>query len=546
MTANPQTSRAHDHRGGWLAGLAAALMTGALLLLLAYTQSFHFMPLAALWQPLGVAVAVALGVWCLLLALTRSPAEAGVVSVALLLFNHALHAPLFGWLQYAARWPAPLTGWRLPVLLASLPGVALLAWGFRLGRRRPAWCAALLRPLSLFLAANLLFAASRIAVLEWRRPRARALFPPLAALPSPTPPPETLPTIVHLVLDGYARDDILATRFGTGRAPLTGSLKALGFHVVPRARSNYIQTALSLASTLNLNYLRVLPELRRHYDRTPLLRQIQSSRAVDRLRAAGYEIVNFPSGYDFTDEIGADVRLAPRVFNELSANQWERSWIGTLAGGGRGEAANHVRRIETVFRELPGLCARSARPRYIFAHVVAPHPPFLFDAQGPRREPVAFDLMDGSHRVGPDGAGQAAYRDAYVAQLRYISSATETLMRRLLATTSRPLVVLLHADHGPGSGLRWESREASDVGERLGILCALRFPDGDYADIPDDLSPVNLFRIVFNRYLGTRYPLLPDQSYFTRWRTPYRHDPVDLQSEPSDRSDQSDPPGATP
>jgi hypothetical protein len=169
--------------------------------------------------------------------------------------------------------------------------------------------------------------------------------------------------------------------------------------------------------------------------------------------------------------------------------------------------------------------------------VVAPHPPFLFDAQGPRREPVAFDLMDGSHRVGPDGAGQAAYRDAYVAQLRYISSATETLMRRLLATTSRPLVILLHADHGPGSGLRWESREASDVGERLGILCALRFPDGDYAAIPDDLSPVNLFRIVFNRHLGTRYPLLPNQSYFTRWRRPYRLEPVDFQSEPSDGSD---------
>ena len=537
MTANPQTSRAHDHRGGWLAGLAAALMTGALLLLLAYTQSFHFLPLAALWQPLGVAVAVALGVWCLLLALTRSPAVAGVVSVALLLFNHALHAPLFGWLQYAARWPAPLTGWRLPVLLASLPGVALLAWGFWRGRRRPAWCAALLRPLNLFLAANLLFAASRLAVMERRRPHADTLFPPLVPHTAPTPPPETLPTIVHLVLDGYARDDILATRFGTGRAPLTGSLKALGFHVVPRARSNYIQTALSLASTLNLNYLRVLPELRRHYDRTPLLRQIQSSRAVDRLRAAGYEIVNFPSGYDFTDEIGADVRLAPRVFNELSANQWERSWIGTLAGGGRGEAANHVRRIETVFRELPGLYARSARPRYIFAHVVAPHPPFLFDEQGPLRKPVAFNLMDGSHCVGPGGTAQAAYRAAYLAQLRYIASATETVMHRLLATASRPLVILLHADHGPGAGLRWESREASDVAERLGILCALRFPDGDYADIPDDLSPVNLFRIVFNRHLGTSYPLLPNQSYFTRWRRPYRLEPVDFQSEPSDGSD---------
>ena len=538
MTVYPQTPRARDPRGGWIASLAAALMTGALLLLLAYTQSFHFLPLAALWQPLGIALTVAAGLWLGARLLTRAPAVAGVVAVALLLFNHTLHAPLFGWLQYAMRWPAPLDSWRLlPVLLASLPGVALLAWGFWLGRRRPAWCAALLRPLNLFLAANLLFAASRLAVLEWRRPHADALFPPLVLHTAPTPPPETLPTIVHLVLDGCASDEILATRYGTGDEPLTGSLKAQGFHVVPRARSNYIQTALSLAATLNLDYLSIPPNLLGEYDRTPLLRQIQSSRVVDVLRAAGYEIVNFPSGYDFTDEIGADVRVAPRFFNELAANQWERSWIGTLAGGGRGEAANHVRRIETVFRELPGLCARSARPRYIFAHVVAPHPPFLFDEQGPRRDPVAFDLMDGSHRVGPGGAAQAAYRAAYLAQLRYIAAATEDVMRRLLATASRPLVILLHADHGPGSGLWWESREASDVGERLGILCALRFPGGDYADIPDDLSPVNLFRIVFNRHLGTRYPLLPNQSYFTRWRRPYRCEPVDFQTEPSDWSD---------
>ena len=505
-----------------MAGLAAALMTGALLLLMAYTQSFDFMPPGALWQPLGTALAVAAGLWLAALLVTRATPAAGVVAVALLLFNNVAHVSIFCRLQYSTRWPDTLAAMRLPVLLASLPGVALLAWGLWLGRRRPAWCAAILRPLNLFLAANLLFAAARIAALEWRRPRASPHYPPLAAPPSPAPPAETLPTIVHLVLDGFARDDILATRYGVGDPPLTGRLKAMGFHVVPRARSNYIQTALSLASTLNLDYPRFPPELLREYDRTPLLRQIQSSRAVDLLRAAGYEIVNFPSGYDFTDEIGADVRAAPRFFNELSANQWERSWIGTLANGGRGEAANHVRRIKTVFRELPGLCARSERPRYIFAHVVAPHPPFLFDERGPRREPVAFNLMDGSHRVGPGAASQAEYRAAYLAQLRYIASATEDLMRRLLAAESRPLVILLHADHGPGSGLRWESRAASDVGERMGILCALRFPGGDYADIPDDLSPVNLLRIVCNRHLGARYPLLPDRSYFSRWRRPYR------------------------
>ncbi len=503
-------------------------MTGALLVLMAYTQSFHFMPPSALWQPLGLALAVALGFWCLLVALTRSPAVAGVLSVLLLLFNHALHPLLFGWLQYGVHWPAPLNDCRLlPVLLASLPGVALLVWSFRLGRRRPVWCNALLRPLCLFLAANLLFAAARLAVLEWQRPRADTLFAPLEAPASPTPPPSSLPTIVHLVLDGFASDEILATRYGTASAPLSGPLRELGFHIVAKARSNYMQTALSLSSTLNLDYVTIPPHLLDTFDRTPLLKHIQSSRAVAWLRAAGYEIVNFPSGYDFTDKIGADICIAPRIFNELAANQWERSWIGTLAGGGRGEGANHVRRIMTVFRELPGLCARpTARPRYIFAHVVAPHPPFLFDEHGPRREPVAFDLMDGSHRVGPGAADQAAYRAAYLAQLRYIAASTATTVRQLPATSSRPLVILIHGDHGPGSGLRWESREASDVEERLGILCALRFPDGDYAAVPDDLSPVNLLRLVFNRYLGTSYPMLPNHSFFTRWRAPYRLEPI--------------------
>jgi hypothetical protein len=519
--------RPTGRRDLWLESLLAAILTSGLLTLVAYAQNVNFMPLRALGQPLGVALAVALAVWLLSLALTRAPAAAGIVAVAVLFFNDVIHVPLFCRLQYAVTWPAPLAALRLPVLLASLPGFALLAWGRVLGRRRPAWCARVLGPLTLLLAANLLFAAVRLAVLEWRRPRLEPLFPRLATRPDPALSTAALPTIVHLVLDGYARNDILQTRYQTDNTRFTSNLTALGFLVIPRARSNYIQTALSLSSLMNLDYLRPPPAWSNLYDRTPLLPQIQSSRVVARLRASGYEIVNFPSGYDFTDDIGADVPVAPRFFNELSANQWERSWFGTLASGGTGESANHVRRIETVFEQLPGICAGSTGPQYIFAHVVAPHPPFLFDERGAIREPATFNLMDGSHRIGPGREAKQGYRDAYLAQLRYISGRTEALMTRLMETSSRPLVILLHSDHGPGSGLHWESRQKSDVAERLSILCALYFPEGRYEGIPEDLTLVNLFRIVFNRYLGADYPMLPNRTFFTRWKRPYRFEPVE-------------------
>jgi hypothetical protein len=137
-----------------------------------------------------------------------------------------------------------------------------------------------------------------------------------------------------------------------------------------------------------------------------------------------------------------------------------------------------------------------------------------------------FDLRDASHRIH-SGYSAQKYRREYLAQLRYVTVKIERLMKQLVEESPRPLVILLHSDHGPGAGLRWESREKSDVVERSAILCAIYFSDERYENLPDDLTLVNLFRIVFNHYLGTDYPLLPNRSYFTRWSLPYQFELLD-------------------
>ena len=65
----------------------------------------------------------------------------------------------------------------------------------------------------------------------------------------------------------------------------------------------------------------------------------------------------------------------------------------------------------------------------------------------------------------------------------------------------------------------WDSLEGTDIKERYGILNAYHLPA-----IPE--SPGSAFRVIFNRYFGTDYPLLEDKSVYTPIFNPYRFIPV--------------------
>ena len=85
----------------------------------------------------------------------------------------------------------------------------------------------------------------------------------------------------------------------------------------------------------------------------------------------------------------------------------------------------------------------------------------------------------------------------------------------------RPLVIIIESDHGPGSGLDYASIQGSDTQERLGILTAIYFSDGDYRSLSGNLSAVNTFRHVFNKYFGSDLDILPHRSFFSTWKMPY-------------------------
>ena len=52
-----------------------------------------------------------------------------------------------------------------------------------------------------------------------------------------------------------------------------------------------------------------------------------------------------------------------------------------------------------------------------------------------------------------------------------------------------------------------------EMEERLAILNAVYFPEGDYEDFTPETSPVNLYRLVFNAVFHSEFAILEDASY---------------------------------
>ena len=243
-----------------------------------------------------------------------------------------------------------------------------------------------------------------------------------------------------------------------------------------------MQTSLSLASSLNLEPLDALAaRLGPASDnRNPLMRRIQHSALARFLARQGYATVAFASGYWTTEIRAADVYLSPG----FSLDEFQSALLGTtplpavLKVLGRGaQAAWHRDRVRFAFDRLGRLreSLRGARgfrpeaPQFVFAHIVAPHPPFVFAADcGDGPAAPFYTMADGSDLIGPEGISRAQYVARYRDQIACVNAMLRRMLDALVprpgagaAAGGRPAIVILQSDHGPGSRLLWEDPRAA-------------------------------------------------------------------------------------
>lgn len=340
---------------------------------------------------------------------------------------------------------------------------------------------------------------------------------PFPSFDSPAPQTSRLPMpdIYYIILDEYAAATTLQEAYGFNNQPFLDFLRSHGFYIAPKACSNYTFTVLSLASSLNMMYINHLShrfqlgeDLESSDLRVPI-QMVEDNRVVRFLKSNGYTFIHFRSGYPPTEQnkyadwdVTCDRKfIQDRFIKLLLETTMIEPFFRRMASASKRDV------IQCQFATLLDVSAIKG-PRFILAHFMVPHEPYVFGANG---EPV----LEKERHTASQGT-------LYINQLQFTNQQLQSVIATILAQAESPPIIILQADHGIRHH-SWETHRA----EWARIFQAYYFPPGDKVPVYDTISPVNTFRVLFNYYFGTDHELLPDQTFFPVGE-PYKYQFLDV------------------
>jgi hypothetical protein len=300
------------------------------------------------------------------------------------------------------------------------------------------------------------------------------------------------PNIYYIILDSYTSNQSLEKFWNFDNSEFTIFLKDKGFHLT-NSNSNYNWTPFSLSSSLNMSYLNFDKDSRisgKHfYD---LLKLIKSSRVVSFLMDNGYKLLNYsffdvanqPKVYEdyfFLKDRFFSRSLFPILYNQLLGNP-EQDEINYSP------SKNLIVLNKVKNQELP-----VNQNFFVYMHLLLPHYPYYFDHNG--------------KQMSPQYANDQGNQVKYLEQLKYTNNLIEEFIETILLREKSKPIIIIQGDHG----FRF-LRNNNQLSESFTIFNAYFFPDNNYNLLYNSISPVNSFRVLLNKYFGSKLPLLKDTS----------------------------------
>ncbi len=486
-----------------------------------------------LLRPSLVAVLIALVSLGISFLLLRNTIKAGLLTTLFMLFFYT-----FGDLSSLLHEKVNLGFFRIDMLILAGMFGALLFWSLHLHRK-------ITNPTNINLYFNVVgFFMLFTTLIQWGNALlAEGNIPFTGNQTQKTAVIETandLPDIYYIILDGYGREDILNKFYDFDNSEFITELEKMGFYVAKESNSNYIQTLLSVSSTFNMNYI---PELdingRKIKNRQDLIELVQHSQVRQILAQRGYQMISFENGYKATvpdaeifynDAVTGflhpitgfeSIILDHTILRILYYKKEIRDFVVEMP------YRTHQEQILSTFdhlKTIPNLDGHY----FVYAHIIAPHPPFIFDENGNfllHRE--AFSLFDANYYIKTHS--QKNYIVGYSNQVQYINRLVLESIQEVLLQSETPPIIIIQGDHGPGAYLHWGSLEKTIPEERFGILNAYYFPDQNYDFLSPSISPVNSFGVLFNTFFEGEYQLAPDKHFYSKWMSPLEFTEVSLE-----------------
>jgi hypothetical protein len=299
--------------------------------------------------------------------------------------------------------------------------------------------------------------------------------------------------IYLITVDEFAGFNMIKNYYGYNPSWFFDSLAKKGFHIIPKSRSNYFCTENCLHSVLNMDYIHYHPEL------------CNDCRSASIFKTMGYKFINTIPAQNFVDAIY--LKMNSIFIMKLI----HTSLLKSL------ELELHRYKILYIFNNFDKLVMEKS-PKFVHIHILSPHVSFFSDSTG--------------NRLSYNDKENWRDKKIYLGQWLFVAKRINTVIDNILEQSPSKPIIVIQSDHGVRA-LQHGSQNPPLIFDKNGNIhiendtnrilnyfqaCynnvnAFYFPDGNYEDLYDTLSPVNTFRIILNHFFNGKYKLLPDESY---------------------------------
>lgn len=362
------------------------------------------------------------------------------------------------------------------------------------------------------------------------------------------------PDIYYLILDGYADNKALKEYYNYDNSEFLSWLKNKGFYVAENSTANYPSTIPSITSSLNMRYINEdLKDIHNDNQVGLKLKELRhNNETVKYLKSKGYtfqfiRIVENDMLIDLEDI--SDIKYSAsslKLINDFSFTLYKTSVIGLFDIYENSYFQTYMYNFmkQSLLEPLDYLSSPKKnikRPLFVYAHILAPHPPYLFDRYG-------NELKDREVNV-KNYVTDWLKKDLYLDYLIFINGKMKKTINDIIAGSEREPVIIIQSDHGSQYHLqkiikeyndnkkdlidlnaesrtvRWTKEEYESLINKLmsdsdfiknsfSILNAYYFPgENNKKDLYQSITPINSFRILFNTYFEDDFNLLEDKNY---------------------------------
>jgi len=329
------------------------------------------------------------------------------------------------------------------------------------------------------------------------------------------------PDIYYIITDGYPGSNALKEVLNFDNHDFYDFLQSKNFCVSKEALSNYPITNLSICSSLNMDYIHNFFDHSKFSSDQEAIHALYQShlnnRVIKEFKKQGYKYIHLVNHWEqmyFNSDDNADIEIKSSESTDFLKVLLQKTLIGIFQKNIFTTASR--KNMQFLFEKLKSLVEIKG-PKFVFAHLICPHEPYIFDQNG--NSPKIINEDPSSQENIP----------LFLGQIKYLNKVLKDVIENILEKSPNSIIIM-HADHGSEFLLHSKSIKSKDCTpiwpvdpspemllEKFNIFSAIYLPQKNIEVYRFFKTPVNIFRFILNQYFKTDYKIIEEKQYYSNY-----------------------------